>query len=220
MMTTCEFRNMMDNTIMEAQTRPRYNEFLKQWSKDNGITSFFGSDKADFLKDWSNVKTGGAKVVAPVVAPVVTPVIEKTLNRKFVSEQYNKLKTIEGEYYLQYYRNKVSKAPYMKEKAKKYNWLPTANPSELKTKYEETIVEFKKNPELVKEFVKNGNRDWARDLETDEDLNEQVEYILDSIKKMLKEKSVANFESIVRRVLENYFENMVRRVFPPNLKYE
>lgn len=81
MMTTGEFRNMMDNIIMEAQTRPRYNEFLKQWSKDNSITSFFGSDKSDFLKDWSNVKTGGAKmepVVAPVVEKTPEPVVEPT----------------------------------------------------------------------------------------------------------------------------------------------
>jgi len=212
MISTLEFRNMMDNIIMEAQTRPKYNEFLKQWSHNNHMTSFFGSDKADFLKDWNAVKMGTTKVIAPVV--------EKTVNRKFYSEQYNKLKNIESEYYMQYYRNKVSKAPYMKEKAKKYNWLPTANPSELKTKYEEIIVEIKKNPELVKEFVKDSGSNWARDLETDEDLNEQVEYILDYIKKMLKEKSSDNFQSIVRRVLENYFENTLRRVFPLILKYD
>ena len=57
---------------MESQTRPKYNEFLKQWSKDHHMSSFFGSDKADFLKDWSNVKTGGAKV-----EPVLQPVVEK-----------------------------------------------------------------------------------------------------------------------------------------------
>jgi hypothetical protein len=75
-----EFRNMIDNIIMEAQTRPKYNEFLKQWSKDNGITSFFGSDKADFLKDWSNVKTGGVKakpIVEPVVVKAPEPVVEE-----------------------------------------------------------------------------------------------------------------------------------------------
>lgn len=57
---------------MESQTRPKYNEFLKQWSKDHNMSSFFGSDKADFLRDWSNVKTGG-KTEKPVLQP---PVIE------------------------------------------------------------------------------------------------------------------------------------------------
>jgi hypothetical protein len=71
-----EFRNMIDNIIMEAKTRPRYNEFLKQWSKDHNITSFFGSDKADFLKDWSNVKTGGVKA-EPIIQPVVAPAVVK-----------------------------------------------------------------------------------------------------------------------------------------------
>jgi hypothetical protein len=85
---------------MEAQTRPRYNEFLKQWSKDNGITSFFGRDKSDFLKEWNNVKTGGKKtepIVAPVVAPVVVkapePVVEEAPKpkKKLTKKQMQKL---------------------------------------------------------------------------------------------------------------------------------
>ena len=77
MISTLEFRNMMDNIIMEAQTRPKYNEFLKQWSHNNHMTSFFGSDKADFLKDWNAAKMGTTKVVAPVVAKAPEPVVEE-----------------------------------------------------------------------------------------------------------------------------------------------
>lgn len=66
---------------MESQTRPKYIEFFKQWSKDHHISSFFGSDKADFLKDWSNVKTGGTPAkpaLQPVVEKTPEPVVEKT----------------------------------------------------------------------------------------------------------------------------------------------
>jgi hypothetical protein len=37
---------------------PNYNEFLKKWSGERKITSFFGSDKPDFLKDWRLAKAG------------------------------------------------------------------------------------------------------------------------------------------------------------------
>ena len=37
---------------------PKYNEFLKKWSTEKNITSFFGSDKPDFLKAWNSAKTG------------------------------------------------------------------------------------------------------------------------------------------------------------------
>lgn len=63
------FRKVIsDNDIMEAKTRPKYNDFLKEWSAKNKITSFFGSDKPEFLQAWNNVKTGGDKKVEPVVA--------------------------------------------------------------------------------------------------------------------------------------------------------
>lgn len=80
---TMIFRKIISNDdIMEAKTRPKYNEFLKEWSEKNKITSFFGSDKAEFLQDWNNVKTGGAKkaepvVAAPVVEAVAAPVVEE-----------------------------------------------------------------------------------------------------------------------------------------------
>jgi hypothetical protein len=45
---------------MEA--RPKYREFLKEWTASRKITSFFGSDKPEFLADWNNVKTAGKKL--------------------------------------------------------------------------------------------------------------------------------------------------------------
>lgn len=82
------FRKIIsENDIMEAKTRPKYNEFLKEWSAKNKITSFFGSDKPEFLQAWNNVKTGGDKKVVPAVAapkpePVVEPVVEEPVKRK------------------------------------------------------------------------------------------------------------------------------------------
>jgi hypothetical protein len=55
------------------ETKPKYNEFLKSWSSENKITSFFGSDKPEFLKDWNQAKMGK---VAPAVKPVIEPVVE------------------------------------------------------------------------------------------------------------------------------------------------
>jgi len=63
------FRKIIStNDIMEAETRPNYHKFLKEWSSKNKITSFFGSDKPDFLQAWNNVKNGGEEKVEPVVA--------------------------------------------------------------------------------------------------------------------------------------------------------
>ena len=68
---TMTFRKIVSNDdIMEAKTRPKYNEFLKEWSEKNKITSFFGSDKAEFLQDWNNVKTGGGAKKAEPSGPV------------------------------------------------------------------------------------------------------------------------------------------------------
>lgn len=39
----------------------KYYNFLKEWSKDRNITSFFGSDKRAFLKDWERSKTSNIK---------------------------------------------------------------------------------------------------------------------------------------------------------------
>lgn len=81
---TMTFRKIISNDdIMEAKTRPKYNEFLKEWSEKNKITSFFGSDKAEFLQDWNNVKTGGgAKKAEPVAVAVVEPVVEEAVKPK------------------------------------------------------------------------------------------------------------------------------------------
>lgn len=82
------FRKIIsEDDIMEAKTRPKYNEFLKEWSAKNKITSFFGSDKPEFLQAWNNVKTGGDKKVEPVVAapapaPVDEPTIEQPVKQK------------------------------------------------------------------------------------------------------------------------------------------
>jgi hypothetical protein len=46
---------------MEGKTRPQYREFLKEWSDKNKITSFFGSDKSEFLQDWNNVKNAESR---------------------------------------------------------------------------------------------------------------------------------------------------------------
>jgi hypothetical protein len=76
---TMTFRKIINsNDIMEAKTRPKYNEFLKEWSEKNKITSFFGSDKKEFLQDWNNVKTGGTKAV-PIIEPVEEPKIVNDL---------------------------------------------------------------------------------------------------------------------------------------------
>jgi alkylated DNA repair dioxygenase AlkB len=87
------FRKIIDtNNIMEAKTRPKYNEFLKEWSQKNKITSFFGSDKPEFLQAWNNVKTASSKkvepiVAAPVVEPVITtPVVEEAVKPKRTKE--------------------------------------------------------------------------------------------------------------------------------------
>jgi hypothetical protein len=71
------FRKIVsDSDIMEVKTRPKYNEFLKEWSQKNKITSFFGSDKPEFLQAWNNVKTAGVKKPEPVVAaPKPEPIV-------------------------------------------------------------------------------------------------------------------------------------------------
>ena len=53
---------------MEAKTRPKYNEFLKEWSNKHKITSFFGSDKPEFLRAWNKVKIGGVNNIRPTVS--------------------------------------------------------------------------------------------------------------------------------------------------------
>jgi len=35
-----------------------YTRFLKKWSNVNDVSSFFGSDKPDFLRDWKLAKAG------------------------------------------------------------------------------------------------------------------------------------------------------------------
>jgi hypothetical protein len=35
----------------------KYQNFVKKWSNDRDITSFFGSDKREFLKDWERIKS-------------------------------------------------------------------------------------------------------------------------------------------------------------------
>jgi alkylated DNA repair dioxygenase AlkB len=100
------FRKIVsDNDIMEAKTRPKYNEFLKEWSQKNKITSFFGSDKPEFLQAWNNVKTGGGeKKAEPVVAAPepepVDPELEE--DQKRYDSQYaiiqEELRTTSPEY--------------------------------------------------------------------------------------------------------------------------
>lgn len=101
MTTANDFRKVISGEdIMEAKTRPKYNEFLKEWSQKNKITSFFGSDKPEFLQAWSNVKTGGDKKVVPAVAVVVNPELEedqKRYNREYALIQ-EKLRNTTPEY--------------------------------------------------------------------------------------------------------------------------
>lgn len=49
--------------------KPNYNNFLKTWSTENKITSFFGSDKPDFLKAWSDIKNEAVKKKEVVMKP-------------------------------------------------------------------------------------------------------------------------------------------------------
>jgi len=84
---TMMFKKIISNNdIMEAKTRPKYNEFLKEWSQKNKITSFFGSDKPEFLQDWNNVKSGGEKKVKPAVEAVAEPVVEEPVKLKGTKE--------------------------------------------------------------------------------------------------------------------------------------
>jgi len=49
--------------------KPNYNNFLKTWSTENKITSFFGSDKPDFLKAWGDVKNQAVKKKEVIMKP-------------------------------------------------------------------------------------------------------------------------------------------------------
>lgn len=39
----------------------QYHKFLKDWSNQKGMTSFFGSDKQDFLKDYHAFRDRGVR---------------------------------------------------------------------------------------------------------------------------------------------------------------
>jgi alkylated DNA repair dioxygenase AlkB len=83
------FRKIIDtNIIMESKTRPKYNEFLKEWSSKNKITSFFGSDKPEFLQAWNNVKSGGSKIVEPVVEAPAVVNLELEEDQKRYDKEY------------------------------------------------------------------------------------------------------------------------------------
>ena len=77
---------------MVAKTRPKYNEFLKEFSNEHKITSFFGSDKPAFLRAWNKVKIGGINNIRPTVSAAVpgfavpepeTPTRETFIKRAF-----------------------------------------------------------------------------------------------------------------------------------------
>ena len=44
-------------SLMNELQKPKYSEFLKSWSAEHNITSFFGSDKPDFLDAWKQAKS-------------------------------------------------------------------------------------------------------------------------------------------------------------------
>jgi|TARA_R110002126_G_scaffold111481_1_gene249256 hypothetical protein len=48
----------------------KYKDFLKSWQTDNKMTSFFGSDKREFLDDWQRLKSTNVvkKIESPNVA--------------------------------------------------------------------------------------------------------------------------------------------------------
>ena len=76
------------------ETKPKYNEFLKSWSTENKITSFFGSDKPEFLKDWNQAKMGKVEpAVKPVVEPIVEPVVESVVVEPVVEPKRKGTKT-------------------------------------------------------------------------------------------------------------------------------
>ena len=39
----------------------QYRQFMKEWSNQKGMTSFFGSDKQDFLKDYHAFRDRGVR---------------------------------------------------------------------------------------------------------------------------------------------------------------
>jgi hypothetical protein len=48
----------------------KYPNFLKKWSTERGITSFFGSDKRAFLEDWKRTKTAIIEPRPKIAEPV------------------------------------------------------------------------------------------------------------------------------------------------------
>jgi len=57
-------------SLMNELQKPKYSEFLKSWSAEHNITSFFGSDKPDFLDAWKQAKSANvAKKPEPEPEP-------------------------------------------------------------------------------------------------------------------------------------------------------
>lgn len=47
----------------------QYHKFLKSWTTERGITSYLGSDKPEFQRDWKDEKTGGVRFGEPIAKP-------------------------------------------------------------------------------------------------------------------------------------------------------
>ena len=87
-------------------TTPKYNynEFLKKWSSEKNISSFFGSDKPDFLKAWNSAKTGnkvemesmGGEDINRAGEPFKKPVAKKVSVASKVLDNPDLMKLIEG----------------------------------------------------------------------------------------------------------------------------
>ena len=68
----------------------KYHEFLKSWGKQNNVTSFFGSDKPDFLADWNAAKMGKSIKPKQKLPEVIIQPMEEALPT--VSEKKTGLK--------------------------------------------------------------------------------------------------------------------------------
>ena len=72
-----------------------YHKFLKSWTSSRGITSYLGSDKADFLQDWKGQKLGesmGREDINRAGAPFKKPIRRSAAEAVFTNPDL--LKTI------------------------------------------------------------------------------------------------------------------------------
>jgi len=62
----------------------KYHEFLKAWGKEHNVTSFFGSDKPDFIRDWHRARDGK---IAPKREPIIVETESMEIAEPSMSEK-------------------------------------------------------------------------------------------------------------------------------------